>query len=283
MKKKFILIFLLNLIFNINSLDLKFAWWNVKNFFDTTDDLKKDDTIFSKEEYFKKLNLTAEIIALFKADFVGLCEIENIEILKDLAEKTDYPFYYLEDGNDPRGIDVALLSKRKVEYFSNKDLPTPYDSNKDYKFSRDCPYAFFKEGDKSFYILLTHLKSKARDDGNSEKKRIAQSFGILDVISNIYDKENSEPFLLLTGDFNSYRYSEPMNILEKSGLSIINYAYKKIDAYTTKYKGKKEDIDYVVFNRRLSEEGKIVSFKVIRNKQIEKISDHYPILIRITF
>ena len=83
------------------------------------------------------------------------------------------------------------------------------------------------------------------------------------------------------GDLNSERYTEPMNILQKSGLIIINYKYKEEKTYTTEYRNKKKDIDYFLVNNVIYENSKIKKFKTYNTKEFKKISDHYPILFEI--
>ncbi len=175
------------------------------------------------------------------------------------------------------------MSKYPIIYKTNKDYPTPYQENKNYKFSRDCPVGLLDINGKKLYILITHLKAMMWNDPKSEKKRVGQTFAILDIISEIYESEKTAPYIFLMGDFNSHRYSEPMNILQKSGLIIINYFYKKNNVFTTKFKGKKEDIDYMIFNNTLFYKSKINKFKVFNEKEFDGISDHYPILINFTF
>ena len=131
---------------------------------------------------------------------------------------------------------------------------------------------------KDIYILLNHLKSSVGDD-RSETKRIAQIFGVLDIVDSLYRKVNGKPYLLMLGDFNSNRKSPPLNDLEKAGFFIINYNYNVNDVYTTIYKSKKEDIDYVIFNKQLYDNSKIKQFKVFHDKSFNKISDHYPIFL----
>ncbi|OHD14512.1 MAG: hypothetical protein A2086_06470 [Spirochaetes bacterium GWD1_27_9] len=280
-KKYFFLILLLSFSFNIQAKTLKVLLWNTENFFDTKDEPKKDDTVLTDEQFNQKLNNISSKIKEINPDIVGLCEIENIFVLEQLAKKSNYKYFYLEEGNDPRGIDVGVLSKYKLEYKTNKNLPTPYKENKNYKFSRDCTESYFEFNKKKFYILLTHLKSSFRDDKKSEKKREAQIFGILDIISNIYEQNKEEPYLILMGDLNSNRFSEPLNILQKSGLVILNYFYKKKNVYTIIYKKKKEDIDYIIFNKKLFDEGKIKKFKSFNSNDFKKISDHFPLYVEI--
>lgn len=280
--RKFLFAFLL-LIYVLNFVSakpLKVLWWNVENLFDTTDDPKKRDTLLSKEEFSNKILILSSMIEKIDADIVGLAEIENEYILKLLAKRSGYPYYYLEEGNDMRGIDVCLLSKFKIEYISHKDHPTPYKENKNYKFSRDCPEAVFDfEGDQ-IYILLNHLKSMLGDKELSLKKRVAQSKGILDIVEDIYE-ENNIPYIIIMGDFNSHRYTEPMNILQKSGLKILNYGYNEKNLYTYVYRKKKNDIDYIILNKEMYQIVKIKEFKSLNSRDYRKASDHYPLYLEI--
>lgn len=254
--------------------------WNISNAFDVVDDPTKNDTIVSPEKYADKINLTAGVLKKYQPDFAALCEVENKKVLKELAERAGYPYYYLEKGNDPRGINVALLSTQEVKYQSNKNQPTPYPGNPSYKFSRDCPSAEFETGSgNKFYLLITHLKSNFRDDGKSEMKREAQVKGILDIIENIYASQKEEPFILLTGDLNSVRYSSPLRILEKSGLYILNYLEKQEKFYTYIYKKEKQDLDYMVVNRKLYKKMKKRKLSSIQDKMVKSVSDHFPILL----
>jgi predicted extracellular nuclease len=285
MKKFIILIIFIFTVYSSYSTDIKCLWWNVKDFFDTKDDPDKDDKVLSNAEYSKKLNIISEKITDSHADIVGLAEVENIEVLQDIAKKTGYTYYYLEEGNDPRGIDIGFLSKYEVQYISHKNLITPYKGNKKYKFSRDCPEAIIKLDNKKLYILLNHLKSKVQesDDDKSDAKRTAQVNGILDIIADIYKKNKDEPYILIMGDFNSSRYSEPMNILQKSGLKILNYLKSDKDIYTMVYKNKKEDIDYIIFNKKLFEKSKIKIFNSFNTKDYKNASDHFPLFIEFEF
>ena len=256
-------------------------WWNVDNLFDTIDDPDKQDTVLSEDDYQKKIELISKKLKEIDADIVGFAEVENIRVLKDIAEKSGYPYYYLEEGNDPRGIDVCIISKIKSRYTSHKDQPTPYKENVKYKFSRDCPEALFPYENKEIHLLINHLKSNLGDDDKSLKKRIAQSKGILDIVAEIYKNNKNGPYIILVGDFNSERYSEPLNILEKSGLIIINYLYKEKSTKTYKYRGKYLDLDYFLLNKPLYDKVKIKKFKSLIDDEIEKIGDHYPLLMEI--
>ena len=122
MKKNIFLILVLFFSFNLQAKTLKILLWNTENFFDTKDEPKKDDTILTNEQFNQKLDNISSKIKEINPDIVGLCEVENIYVLEEIAKKADYKYFYLEEGNDPRGIDVGVLSKYKLEYKTNKNL-----------------------------------------------------------------------------------------------------------------------------------------------------------------
>jgi len=69
--KVLLLFFILfSILFISHSLDLTVVWWNTMNFFDTTDDLYKEDTILTQEQYDTKLKSISDKISIFKYDIV---------------------------------------------------------------------------------------------------------------------------------------------------------------------------------------------------------------------
>jgi len=280
MRKFLVLLFIyLGISLTLIAEDIRFMSWNVENCFDTKKDSKSDKPV-SIPDYQNKIALISQIITKINPTIAGLCEVENINVLKDIAAKSGFDYYYLIEGNDPRGIDVALMSKIELSYYkSNKNHPTPYKGNPKYKFSRDCTEALLKISNKNIYILTTHLKSGYNDDGNSEIKRIAQVNGILDIINNIYQKEKEEPYIIVNGDFNSERNSHPLNILESAGLIILNYLENnQNNFYTYIYKSKKKDLDYIVINEKMNKDIKNKKIQTYNDNYVKKISDHFPVI-----
>jgi len=103
-------------------------FYNVENLFDTLDDTTKNDEEFLPEgtrrwtntRYHNKLNAIARAVAAAGEwdlpSLIGLCEVENEKVLKDLAYGTllsagNYGIVH-RDSPDPRGIDLALLYRR---------------------------------------------------------------------------------------------------------------------------------------------------------------------------
>lgn len=113
----------------VDSLEQKDAFrimfYNLENLFDTYNDpLTRDDEFtpkgakrWSEYRYRKKLlDISKVMLALGEwnpPDVIGLCEVENFQVLLDLVTKTplkslNYQIVH-ENSRDQRGIDVALL------------------------------------------------------------------------------------------------------------------------------------------------------------------------------
>ncbi|MDR2893890.1 MAG: endonuclease/exonuclease/phosphatase family protein [Alistipes sp.] len=111
------------------------AFWNVENLFDTIPSPFYDDSEFTPhgsgrwntEKYNTKIENLARVVDELAADIVGLAEVENEAVVRDLvrALETDYNYIHLTSG-DSRGIDQALLYKGD-RFFPD---PDPADSLK---------------------------------------------------------------------------------------------------------------------------------------------------------
>jgi predicted extracellular nuclease len=90
------------------------ATFNLSNLFDTLDDPETEDEQYSSAEYQRRLNKLALAIhiSLGEPDLLAVQEVENYQILRDLALRPeierDYEIVW-SDTPDPRGQDTALL------------------------------------------------------------------------------------------------------------------------------------------------------------------------------
>ncbi len=108
------------------------GFWNVENLYDTLNDPDKQDEEFLPDgvngwtgaRYKKKIEHLADVISEMATDatpdgiaIMGLCEIENKNVLKDLVNSPklkarNYQIVHFE-GPDARGVDPALLYNPK--------------------------------------------------------------------------------------------------------------------------------------------------------------------------
>ena len=110
---------------------------------------------------------TARVIADVNADVLGVVEAEDRVVLKRFADAqlrhddtVTYPHVMLIDGNDNRGIDVAILTKRG---WPLETIRSHVDDTDDHGaiFSRDCPeYEIDTPGGHRLVVLVKHPSRK---------------------------------------------------------------------------------------------------------------------------
>ncbi|MGQ0606124.1 MAG: endonuclease/exonuclease/phosphatase family protein [Candidatus Nitrosotenuis sp.] len=227
--------------------------------------------IFNQTE--KKL--TAKTILETKAQIIALQEVENLDTLRKfrsdyLGGRKRFPYCLVIDGNDPRRIDVALLSKYPIENIVTH-VNDYNSSSKSYEFSRDCLECdIVLPNSKKIRLFVNHFKSML-DKSNpckgrqlTREKRQRQARKVVKIVSaqmNL-DKDN---FVIL-GDFNDYleddeqgktaitelvKWNKVENVLER---------LPKEEQWTHYYKGNKKcgtsesykQIDYILISKSLA-------------------------------
>lgn len=203
---------------------VRFATFNVENLFarfkfnsdvdpqvaikDGWDVNKTYFTIF--DEASKKV--TGKLIRSLKADVIALQEVENLDTLRRfrgeyLGGPSKFSYSILIDGNDPRLIDVAVLSRHPiVRVRSNQHLR----SGNSYLFSRDCLEVELDVGGSPLHLLVNHFKSmldkKDPKNGrrNTRARRELQSKTVKEIVKARFGGQaGKNPFIVL-GDLNDY-------------------------------------------------------------------------------
>jgi endonuclease/exonuclease/phosphatase family metal-dependent hydrolase len=161
-------------------------------------------------------------------------EVENIAALREFNSQLDAPYQFvvLIEGNDPRFIDVGVLSRLPIgSAISHRWFPDPADSNL-FLFSRDVIAVKILNHPRTaemFTLWVGHLKSKfvdpqitdpveiaaANDSNNARRERQAQ--GMHDIIQ-AHHSEN-DPFVVC-GDLNDHPDSAPLSPLLRGNLNI---------------------------------------------------------------
>jgi endonuclease/exonuclease/phosphatase family metal-dependent hydrolase len=151
------------------------------------------------------IHMTSRVIDDVAADVLAVIEAENRPSLvrfNDEMLNGRYGHVMLIDGNDPRGIDVGLLTTDPIEILSvtsHVDTPDPARPGKPL-FSRDCPAYQLRVNGTELWVLINHLKSQSFTSGNPDPLRTRQS----SQVRTIYDQlhVNGAPFIAVVGDFN---------------------------------------------------------------------------------
>lgn len=155
--------------------------------------------------------ITADAMKACDADVLCLEEVENLDTLKRfrtqfLGGYSSYPYVACVDGNDPRLIDVAVMSRLPIVHIrSYQHLRT--DST--YLFSRDCLELDLDVGDdKRLTLFINHLKSMMGGRAATRERRLIQAEAVKTIVSDRFGAQpGDEPFVVL-GDLNDYLESD---------------------------------------------------------------------------
>lgn len=124
----------------------------------------------------------------------------------------------LIDGNDERGIDVGIMTRKGYAIPSIASHVDDHDGNQRI-FSRDCAgYRVDLPSGKHVWVLINHLKSKGYGkpgESNAKRKRQAER------IREIYDElVQTDPFVAVVGDLNDTPNSDPLSPLLGNGSTL---------------------------------------------------------------
>lgn len=152
--------------------------------------------------------LTAKAIKGIGADLVGLQEVENLDTLKTFCRNTRhfsakarYPFMYLMDGNDPRLIDVAAISKLPIIAVRTHQYVR---SGNTYLFSRDCLEVEVMVGTKVLTVFVNHFKSMMDGRAKTRQRRLNQCEGQLKILRDKFGSGFGDADWVIVGDLNDY-------------------------------------------------------------------------------
>ena len=205
---------------------LMVAFYNVENLFHPSDDsLTRDDDFtpdglyhWSYKKYYKKIaNVAKVFVAMGQGSppaVIGLAEIENERVLKDLCYRSplkNYGYCYVHhDSPDRRGVDVALLYRDSlVSILREHKVPVVFPFEPQTR-NRDLLYALvrFPCGD-SLHILVNHWTSRFGGYAATIPKRNYYADVVRHVVDSVLAEEPSANILLM-GDFNDYATDESM-------------------------------------------------------------------------
>jgi endonuclease/exonuclease/phosphatase family metal-dependent hydrolase len=258
--------------------------WNTRNFLNDVNDPgpEDDDFIKSSSEYQAQINAVAAIIQAQSPDVVMFAEVENLGVLDKLNEKLGgaYSERHLFDSNDPRGIDVAVMSKLPLSnVVSHKDDTFAVEGTQapEYQFARDCLQVEFTFEQQEFALFGVHLRSKGPPD--DPNKRLAEAQRCR-AIADEYASGKPDAAIAILGDYNDLPASPPVKAVLGSNptfFSVTDYVPEN-DRWTFDYQGVRELIDHQIVNPKMH--GLLDTTKVVipHGSEVGMASDHTPIV-----
>ena len=311
-------------------MDLCIAHYNLENLFDTLNDVKVNDEDFlpqselawNSARYYTKLGKLAKVIAGLNQgnvpDLLGLCEMENEAVLKDLLRQPELrrsPLTYLHcPSNDSRGIDVALLyHKSRFKPIARQDLTvdlpgdTATPTRKILLVSGKIP-----SGD-TLHILVNHWPSRRGGLEKSAPNRYAAARCLRKAVDSLFAMYGgpNRCSIIITGDFNDTPQDASIRLLlgaDSTGSKGLYHPFSGLEGGSYCFQDRWEWLDQIILSRSLlasntsqnhyvigsaqaskdesmvQQEGKFKGYPYrtyAGNRYLGGPSDHLPVLLRI--
>jgi endonuclease/exonuclease/phosphatase family metal-dependent hydrolase len=151
---------------------------------------------------------TGKVIKALNADVLCAVEVEGMDVLRAfngqvLNSKKFDQYVMIDSPNDPRGIDVACLTKHSIVGVRTH----VFDDGQEFKpvFSRDClEVAIEVEGlDRPVYVLCNHFKSQSgRSNEDREKSARRRKDQARTVVKILKEYDLSSAYVIVLGDLN---------------------------------------------------------------------------------
>ncbi len=294
-------------------------FWNVENYFDPfNDSLAKDEDFtpegfkhWTWEKFCIKRNAIAKTIISLRdiyGDYpfaIGLAEVENYMVLRQLTEETILakPGYGIihHDGPDHRGIECAMLYRKDA--FIPLQVNTFQVLTDSGKPTRDILYVKGISSLDTLEFFVVHFPSKYGGAKATESLRKAASECLLSAIDSTRSHFSRRKIIVM-GDFNDTPESATLQKLTENGLiytgqSILKQSCLREDNNigTIRFNGRWEMIDHFLVSEALGDctmhihaseslleaDTKYLGSKPFRTYQGPKwnggASDHLPIVL----
>ncbi len=196
--------------------DMRILFYNAENLFDTIDDPGTDDAVFlpssdkhwTRYRYWRKIKSIYKVIAAAGVtsppEIIGLCEVENRQVLKDLCYHTPlskYPWRIIHfDSPDRRGIDVAMIIRSdRVKLLDAQ--PIAVATGDSGSLTRDILHGTVLFNEDTLDVFVNHWPSRRGGEEYSASKRMSAARILRKQADSVISKR-IVPRLIMMGDFN---------------------------------------------------------------------------------
>ncbi|MFL5834318.1 MAG: endonuclease/exonuclease/phosphatase family protein [Solirubrobacterales bacterium] len=258
---------------------LRLATFNVENLFARwkfKEDVDKDEANergwIVEEQHFEELGMedkriTGEAVKELDADVIAMQEVEGVDTLKHFRTEflggfRSYEYVDGIDGNDPRLIDVMVLSKLPIVHVrSYQHLRDPGVKGKEL-FSRDCLEVLIEVAPgETLTLFVNHLKSMIRTREETRPKRERQAAGVKQIVEERFGADAGKEKFVILGDFNDYLEKDDQGesgiaeLVEWEQVENVVTRRPADDRWTHCYAGGNDykQLDYMLLSKSLAE------------------------------
>jgi predicted extracellular nuclease len=274
--------------------NLKIGFYNVENLFDTINDpLTADDEFtptgkkaYNSSRYLDKLTKLARAInnsKLYDADMLGLCEVENKDVLKDLM------MHELLSGNgykaihynspDGRGIDCALIYKAstiKILEHDSNEFQMHFAARPNTRNQLHV-LAYHKKRKQKIHVFINHWPSRYGGEKKTQQKRVlaaqelkrfvedktaTNNYPVV-IIGDLNDEPNSESILNAFG-------ADTSKITSNRKYFNTSFPWQKLGNGTYKQKGQWNVLDHIIITKKMAN-----NLDVFKNYYAEIIDNNF--------
>lgn len=273
---------------DIQATRFKLATYNVENLFDGQTVPLDGKLRKAKPEAAKQA--LAKTLHELDADVLGLAEVESEPTLKTFRDQyladMGYKHIALVEGNDGRGIDVAIMSRHPISAVkSHKHVRFSVSGQPGrVKFSRDLLQATIKPTNGyQFTLFVAHLKSHLGGDA-ADQKRQAEAEQVNRILQD-FEREKPRTNYALVGDLNDPVEAGPLKTLLNPNKKLAKLFDSLLElgagAYTYHPIEYRSRIDHILLSRGMAAEYVKGSAKIHASATSEAASDHYPASVTI--
>jgi len=273
----------------VTPVTLTIATFNVHNFFDAQDDPNHQDDLPTPAAVQYSLTALGKAIRAIDADIIALQEVENYKLLQRLNSEELGSLNYVElrlvEGNDYRGIDVALLSRFKTTWLFSHVADTFKGVDGDtstYGFSRDCLEVEFQPtAGRTLTLLINHLRSESTGDGIP--RRQAQAQQVRKIADEVF-KKRPDGLLAVLGDLNDTPESKTVKLITTGTPQLVDLLtlVPAAERYTFSNNSNKSQLDYIIASPALQADLVAGSVKADHRAVFSSASDHFPVSATFT-
>jgi endonuclease/exonuclease/phosphatase family metal-dependent hydrolase len=230
--------------------------------------------------------------------------------------RRDYPYKILVEGNDPRGINVALISRYMINSSTThqhifKDIQYADGTRRERVFRRDCLEVDLKKDNKTLPIFVCHFKSMSGGRDTTRPIRLAEATTVREILEDRFGDPSTHDWVI-AGDLNDYTETDGtpdqnhgLDPLLSNGFSFNlvkniqdprnrwTHYYSEDDSY--------HQLDYILVSPSLREKNPDLEPKIIRKGQSyraerysgerwprvgyerPKASDHCPVVVELNY
>lgn len=254
----------------------RILFYNVENLFHPLNDSLTDDDEFTPDairhwSYYRYRQKLIKIYKTFAAaggwqgfDLIGLCEIENRQVLSDLITNTplvkqNYRIIH-KDSEDSRGIDVALLYRENFFPVDVKFYRVVSPDDKLFR-TRDILYTKGIISTDTLHLFVNHWPSRWQGVIKTQVYRNIAAKVLREAVDSIIDA-TPDAKIIIMGDFNDepggaslsrvlQAKTEIDSVVDNDLCNLFGLAMSDQEMGTYKYKGVWENIDQFIVSAKL--------------------------------